>query len=127
METAVSALSSTIGQIVIPVPALGAIIVNTVGSILYRIVNDSMSEKEQKLIELYLEEIEKTKSTLDDEYQQFINDLNDKLNICLSVIDTAFAPDIQIAFSGSVELAKLMGVPYEKILDSPEKIEDYLF
>lgn len=54
METAVSALSSTIGQIVIPVPALGAIIVNTVGSILYRIVNDSMSEKEQKLIELYL-------------------------------------------------------------------------
>lgn len=125
METAVSALSSTIGQIVIPVPVLGAMIGNTAGSILYKIVNDSMSEKEQKLIELYLEEIEKTKSTLDDAYQRFINDITDKMNMFLSVLDTAFAPDIHIAFSGSVELAKLMGVPYEEILDSPEKIEDY--
>ena len=125
METAVSALSSTIGQIVIPVPVLGAIIGNTAGSILYKIVNDSMSEKEQKLIELYLEEIEKTKSTLDDAYQRFINDITDKMNMFLFVLDTAFAPDIHIAFSGSVELAKLMGVPYEEILDSPEKIEDY--
>ena len=125
METAVSALSSTIGQIVIPVPVLGAIIGNTAGSILYKIVNDSMSEKEQKLIELYLEEIEKTKSTLDDAYQRFINDMTDKMNVFLSVLDTAFAPDVHIAFSGSVELAKLMGVPYEEILDSPEKIGDY--
>ena len=72
METVVSALSSTIRQIVIPVPVLGAVIGNTVGCILYKIVNDNMSEKEQKLIELYPGEIEKTKSGLDDQYQKFL-------------------------------------------------------
>ena len=40
-------------------------------------------------------------------------------------MDRAFAPDIRIAFEGSIELARLTGVPYEEILDTPEKIDEY--
>ena len=43
----------------------------------------------------------------------------------MELLDRAFAPDIRIAFEGSIDLAKSCGVPVDEILDSKEKIASF--
>ena len=43
----------------------------------------------------------------------------------MDILDRAFSPDIRLAFTGSVELAKRMGVPAEEIIDSRQKMLEY--
>ena len=125
MDAAVSALSSFAGQVLIPVPVLGAVVGNAVGTMLYQISKDNLSAREQKLIEDYLVEIEDLNEELQDQYKVFLDELTKDMELFMNILDRAFAPDVRIAFSGSVELAKEMGVPADEILDSKEKIVSY--
>lgn len=125
LDAAVSALSSFAGQVLIPVPVLGAVIGNAVGTMLYQISKDSLSKKEQQLIEEYIESINRLDAELEDQYQNFLAELSRDVAVFMEILDRAFAPDIRLAFAGSVQLAKKMGVPAEEILDSKEKIISY--
>lgn len=125
VDAAVSALSSIAGQVLIPVPILGAIIGNTVGSIMLQIAKNHLSSKEEKLIEEYLKSIYELDNKLQEQYQSFIDELNKDLLLYMSILNRAFAPDIRIAFKGSIDLAKQAGVPQDEILDTQEKIESY--
>ena len=125
LDAAVSALSSIAGQVLIPVPVLGAIIGNATGTILYKIGMNHLSKKEQLLIEEHLESIKETERELSEKYTRFINELIEDINLFFDILESAFAPDIRMAFNGSIELAILSGVPSEEILDSKEKIAGY--
>jgi len=125
LDAAVSALSSIAGQVLIPVPVLGAIIGNATGTILYKIGMNHLSKKEQLLIEEHLESIKETKRELSEKYIRFINELIENINLFFDILESGFAPDIRMAFNGSIELAKISGVPSEEILDSKEKIARY--
>lgn len=50
LEATVSALSSFAGQVIIPVPVLGAVIGNSVGVMMYQIAKDHLSSREQRLL-----------------------------------------------------------------------------
>ena len=125
LDVSVSALSSLIGQVVIPVPVLGAVIGNTVGSVLYQIGKNQFNEYEQKLLCSYAESLKKLDNELIEQYQGVLNELNDSLALYLEIVSSAFSPDINIAFEGSIELAKHYGVPSEEILDTYEKTKNY--
>lgn len=125
VETAISAMSSFAGQVLIPIPVIGAVIGNAIGTTLYSLVKDNLSQKEVDLIQTYLKNINQHEFELQAKYQEYIEHLNAQLEKFLDIMDRAFAPDIRIAFEGSIELARLTGVPYEEILDTPEKIDDY--
>ena len=58
IEVSVSALSSILGHAIIPMPILGAVIGNTIGTFLYEIFKDNLTMKEKLLIEDYLKEIQ---------------------------------------------------------------------
>ena len=58
LDAAVSALSSFAGQVLIPVPVVGAVIGNAVGTMMYQIAKDNLSVREQKLLEEYLKSIQ---------------------------------------------------------------------
>ena len=45
----------------------------------------------------------------------------------MELLDRAFAPDIRVAFEGSIDLAKSCGVPVDEILDSKEIIASFLW
>ena len=125
LEAAVSALSSFVGQALIPVPVLGAVIGNTVGNIMYNAVSSSLSEREAALIERYLDE----QRTLDDqlaaEYQDLIGQLDASMSDYLGVLERAFSPDLESALAGSVQLALYLGVASHEVLDSEEKVIAY--
>ena len=125
LEAAVSALSSFVGQAVIPVPVLGAVIGNTVGTIMLKAVSSSLSEREAALIERFAAEQRALDEQLTAEYAGLVEQLGSTMTTYLEVLGRAFSPDIAVALLGSVELARAVGVAPEEVLDSEEKVVAY--
>ncbi|WP_454130694.1 hypothetical protein [Microbacterium lacticum] len=125
LGAAVSALSSFIGQALIPVPVLGAVIGNTVGMVMYRAVSSSLSQREAELIARYLEEQRILDEQLATEYQALIEQLDASMSDYIEVLERAFSPDVELALLGSVQLARELGVASDEILDSEEKTLAY--
>lgn len=125
LETAISALSSFVGQALIPVPVLGAVIGNTVGMIMYKAISSSLSKREAALIMGYLSEQQALDEQLAAEYQELIEQLDASMSDYLEVLERAFSPDVEVALLGSVELALEVGVASEEVLNSDEKVLAY--
>ncbi|WP_188830701.1 hypothetical protein [Nocardia camponoti] len=121
LEAAVSALSSCIGQAAIPIPLLGAVIGNTVGTVMYKAVASSLSKREAALIERYLEEQRVLDAHLAEEHQELLAQLARSMSDYLGLLDRAFSPDVQVALTGSIELALELGVDAAEVLDTDEK------
>ena len=125
LDASVSALSSFAGQILIPVPVLGAVIGNTVGTMMYQIAKDNLSAREQKIFEEYAEAVRQLDVSLQEQYQEFVDEIGKDTKLFMELLNRAFAPDLRVAFEGSIDLAKSCGVPVDEILDSKEKIASY--
>ena len=125
LEAAVSGLSSFVGQALIPVPVLGAVIGNTVGMVMYSAVSSSLSKREAELIARYLEEQRVLDEHLAADYQELINRLDASMADYFRVLERAFSPDVEVALLGSVELALALGVAADEVLDSEQKTFTY--
>lgn len=125
LDASVSALSSFVGQVLIPIPVLGAVVGNTVGTMMYQIAKENLSTREQKIFEGYLDSVYQVKRKLQDQYQKFVNEIGKDMQLFMCLLDKAFVPDIRMAFEGSVDLAKSCGVPLDEILNNKEKITSY--
>lgn len=125
MDAAVSAISSFVGQTMIPIPVLGAIIGNIAGTMMYNAAKEGLSDKEISFIRTYLDEISTIQNELEEKYNQYIIELTQGLRAYMELVDKAFDADVMVAFDGSIELAKEVGVPEDEILDSKEKISSY--
>lgn len=125
LDATVSALSSLAGQVLIPIPVLGAVIGNAVGTMLYQFGKESLSAKEQEILRGHLESIQRKDAELRTQYRNFIDALSENLLEFMGILERAFTVNPVSALRGSVELARRMGVPEDEILDSREKIEAY--
>ena len=125
LDAGVSALSSFAGQVLIPVPILGAVIGNSIGVMMYQIAKDNLSMREQRILKQHIESIQQLSASLDREYKAYIKNLAEDMETFLKIMDAAFVVDVKDAFDGSVKLAKKCGVPAGEILDTREKISDY--
>lgn len=125
LDASVCAASSLIGQVMIPVPVLGALIGNTVGSLMYQVAKDGLNKKEQIIIKQYLDSIDELNKKLDKEYLRYVRQLSKEVEQYMLLVSKAFAIDAYTAYKGSIELARYMNVPNDKILDSEEKSFDY--
>lgn len=118
-------MSSLIGQLVIPVPVLGAVIGNAVGTMMYKLAKDNFKEKEQAIMKRYYDNLLELDNKLDEQYRKFVVELSQAFEEFISILDKAFSPNIEEALNGSIELAKLCGVSNEEILDTKEKAMIY--
>jgi len=125
LDATVSALASFAGQVLIPIPVLGAIIGNAVGMMIYQIGEDSLSTKEREIIDKYLEGLAELDEKLAVDYREYIKMLNQCYADYMELLTLAFDPDVERALEGSVALAKRMGVSADEILDDYDKIVDY--
>ena len=125
LDATVSAVSSFVGQAVIPIPVLGAVIGNTVGNVLYQIAMNGLAEREQALINAYNEAQCSLDAMLDARYQALIVMLSSGMRDYLALLDRALAPDPEEAFEGSIALAKALGVPDDELLKSIDEIDDF--
>ena len=125
LDAVVSGLSSFLGQAIIPIPILGAVIGNSVGILLYQICQNNFDEKEKTLVENYLQEIDQYNNQLNKEYQEIIANLNSSFEQYINLVTVAFSPNLSTALNGSVSLASTLGVPTEELLCTHEQITSY--
>ena len=109
----------------IPVPVIGAVIGNTVGTMMYQIAKDNFSSYEQKIFEEYKESIYIVDKELKEQYQEFVDEMGKDTQMFMELLDKAFVPDISLAFEESIELAKSCGVPTDEILVSKDEVAAY--
>ena len=125
LDVSVSAVASILGQTLIPVPVLGAIIGNMAGMFMYQIAKDYLSETEQVLIHNYREGFTALNKMLEERYQQLMAQLKKELAKYTSMLELAFDPNVNIAFDGSIALADYVGVAQDRVLRSKVDIDNY--
>lgn len=125
LDASVSALSSFIGQALIPVPVIGAVVGNTVGMVMYQAAKDGLSKREQEIIEAYAQQQRELDVRLAEEYGRCIELLNAGMASYLDLLERAFDPNPALAFEGSIMLAREVGVADGDLLDTREKAAAY--
>ncbi len=125
LDASVSAFSSFVGQALIPVPVLGALVGNAVGTTVYELGKDFYSDQETALLERYTEEISDLDDQLEQDYVACIEDLRKGMTAYVGLLGKAFSPDVAVAFEGSIELAASLNVPEGEILHSKNEVDDF--
>ena len=127
MDAAVSAVASMIGQAVIPVPILGAIIGNAIGMIMYQSGKEALTRQDCKLLCRYAENLKVYQNEKLAEYDDLLKQLEDNLGTYLMLLNEAYSPDINLALEGAVRMARFLGVSEEQILDSDTKFDAFFY
>lgn len=125
LDASVSAFSSFVGQAIIPVPILGSLVGNAVGTTAYELGKDFYSKREAELLANYAQELKALDTELEGEYAACINSLRENMGEYFSLLEKGFLPECRHGFSGSVELAAGLNVPDGEILHTREEADDF--
>ena len=123
LDAGISTIAALIGEMVIPVPVLGAAVGTTVGNVLYDISKKYCDENARKCFEKYCTEINELNEKLDKKYKLFIESLEHELNKFMSILELAFDEQVNVAFDNSVLFAEMCGVDENRILKNKEQVD----
>lgn len=116
LDVTVSALSSILGSLLIPVPILGVVIGNAAGMFMKNIAEAYLSSEEQKLIDQYYKDTEALNEQLEAEDKQIIELVMADLAAYKSLAALAFSPDVNQRLEISINIARQSGVDESRIL-----------
>ena len=125
LDIAISTLSSYFGQMIIPIPILGAVIGNIIGETLYGICIRYAEKKEEALVEEMNSELTVYTNSLKSDLQKTINELLAYVTYYNGICELAFNSDVNKSFWASILLAKEAGVSDSKILHTVGEIDTY--
>lgn len=125
LDVTMSAVSSLIGQTVIPIPVLGAVIGNLAGQFVYEIGKKVGSRYSQKIVENYCSEISALNEKLDCQYKMVVEKIMNELKKFTDLEELAFSNDVNIAFKKSRELALSLGVEEKYIFNTVEEVDTF--
>ncbi len=125
LDVTVSAIASVAGQVLIPIPILGAVIGNVAGGFVYELCKKQGALQSQKIIEGYYAEMAQLNKQLDIQLLKVILEIQKALEKFKDLEKLAFDKDVNIAFNGAVELATEVGVSSDKILKTKYDIDNY--
>ena len=125
LDVTVSAIASLVGQTVIPIPVLGAIIGNVAGEFIYELCKNKANRDEMEVISKHRNEIENLNQQLDIQYLKVVLEIQKALKRFTDLEKMAFDSDINEAFSSSVQLALELNVDEGLILKSKSDVDLY--
>jgi hypothetical protein len=125
IDTAISALSSFAGQAIIPIPVIGAVIGNAVGTVMYKIAKDYLSDAEEKMMKSQLDSLAGTEVLMTMRYQKCVECISRDVERYMDILNQTYSTDTMAAFDASISMAKYIGVPMGEVLDSKQKIDEY--
>lgn len=123
LDVTVSAIAAAVGQTVIPIPILGALIGNVAGEFVYGLCKKYAGEKETKIIESYRKQMNILNQQLEVQFLQFVAEIERVMKRFVDLEAMAFSEDINKAFEGSILLAKELGVDERKLLKNKSEID----
>lgn len=116
LDVAISALSSMLGEVLIPLPVLGAIIGNAAGMFMYEISKNYLTSTEQKMIAKYKQECDAFINKMDIKYKEAIVKFNTELEQFNSLLAMVFDGEMNERFKASIEIALITGADPQKVL-----------
>jgi len=125
LDVTVSAIASAIGQVVIPIPVLGALVGNVAGEFVYGLCKQYAGEKEAIVIADYRKQMLVLNQKLDEQFRQLMMEIECVMRRFSTLEAMAFDEDFNKAFEGSVMLAREVGVEEKKILKTKADIDAF--
>jgi len=125
LDVTVSAIASLAGQLIIPVPALGAVIGNVAGEFVYEMCKKRGSIYSQEVINRYNLEMQALESELAIKYMNSMLEIKNQLKRYSDLEQLAFDENVNVAFNGSINLAKEIGVSDNNILHNMTEINNF--
>lgn len=125
LDVSVSAVAALMGEVLIPVPVLGAMIGNAAGMFLWQLSKDYLNQREQRLTAAFKQSCEELSRRLEARYQALLAKLEKEFAKYASLLELAFDPDVNIAFANSIDFAKYVGVSDDLILKTKAEINRY--
>lgn len=126
LDVSISALASFTGQVLIPIPVLGAIIGNVAGEIIFGVCKDICSKQEMELIQRNHKKLNTHRESFEKEYEAYINLVNEEMKKFDTIEELAFSEDYNIACANSILLAQEVGVSEDRILHSEDDLMHFL-
>ena len=122
-----SLLSKAIGQALIPVPILGAVVGSIAANVFGSIIKNELNKREEKLIALSRARYEEAAGKLDRELADYLEKLLKKVKVIWDLSQAAFDYKLNasLRFEASQKLAYAHGVSEDKVLKTVEDIDDY--
>ena len=127
LDTTLATIGSCVGQTLIPVPVLGAVVGSIATSIIWEIGKGILSDREQELIKNYRENLDNHIKNLDDKYKIIFNDIIDKYHKLGRLQDYSFdlSLNTRLRFEYSIELAENLEISDKQILHNLDEIDNY--
>lgn len=124
-----AALGASVGQLIIPIPIVGAVIGSIVTTTALGLGKDILNKKELKLIQKQQEKINDFISKLDKEHQEKLAEIMSLYYQLDELEEYSFNLDANtnLRLNSSIELARLVGISETHILKNEKEIDDYFF
>ena len=110
VEAGIASIGAALGQVIIPIPVLGAIIGTATSKAALEITKYVMGNKEKELIITMQNEYEALVNSLNQNAQRIIKKMDDYYSALDGYINAALSPDSAMRFYGSIELCEFLGV-----------------
>lgn len=122
-----AAIGAAIGQTIIPIPVVGALIGSIVATTALSLGKNVLNKHEIEVINLYQERVDTFIDKLDKENQLILDTLLNKYHKLgeLQQYSFDFNINVQLRFISSTILAKSVGVPEKNILKNEDEIDKY--
>lgn len=122
-----AAIGAAIGQTVIPIPVVGALVGSIVATTALSLGKGVLNKHEIDVIKIYQERIDSFVDKLDSEYQVILDELLNEYNKLGNLQRYSFDLDfnVQLRLDFSINLAKSLGVLEKDILKNEKEIDKY--
>lgn len=126
VEAGISAIGSAIGQAIIPVPVLGAIIGSAIAKASLEISRSIMDKKEAEFIKKLEQQYNELINKLDEECKEIIAKIDSYFNKLGGLIEAALDPDVNKKLQGSIRLCRFVGVQETIIIHDTGELDDFI-
>ena len=126
VEAGLSAVGAAIGQAVIPIPVLGAVIGTAVSKAALEISKYVIGKDERKLIEKMQRDYNDMISRLDAQCKKALQIMDDYFNQLGNYIDAALSPISVVRLYGSIELCRFLNVPENMIIHDMKELDKFM-
>lgn len=126
-EAGVAAIGGAVGQTLIPIPGLGAVIGTITANLLWQFTKGKLGEREEELKKVLNRYSDELLAKIDQTYRDLIEQINSTYARFNSLVDAAFdvSANTAVLAAASVELAEAIGVDSQKIIRNHEELDAF--
>ena len=126
VEAGIAALGSALGQAVIPIPVLGAIVGSAIAKSALEISKFVMGKQEKKFIQELEKQYNELYNKLDKECRKTIARIERYFNQLGGLIEASLDPDVNKSLISSIELCRFVKVREKDIIHDIKELDDFM-